>query len=57
MMPREKRAFSPIVLKPWRTFVDGGGGWEGVEAVMGKHPDLLVAHPTSTIFPTIGRNF
>jgi hypothetical protein len=27
------------------------------EAVMGKHPDLMVAHPTSTIFPTIGRNF
>ena len=26
-------------------------------AVMGKHPDLMVAHPTSTIFPTIGRNF
>jgi hypothetical protein len=25
--------------------------------VMGKHPDLMVAHPTSTIFPTIGRNF
>jgi hypothetical protein len=24
---------------------------------MGKHPDLLVAHPTSTIFTTIGRNF
>ncbi len=28
-----------------------------VWAVMGKHPDLMVAHPTSTIFPTIGRNF
>jgi hypothetical protein len=26
-------------------------------AVMGKHPDLKVAHPTSTIFPTIGQNF
>ncbi len=26
-------------------------------AVMGKHPDLMVAHPTSTIFTTIGRNF
>jgi hypothetical protein len=25
--------------------------------VMGKHPDLMVAHPTSTIFLTIGRNF
>ena len=24
---------------------------------MGKHPDLLVAHPTSTIFTTIGRNY
>ncbi len=29
----------------------------GYVAVMGKHPDLMVAHPTSTIFPTIGRNF
>ncbi len=28
-----------------------------VPSVMGKHPDLMVAHPTSTIFPTIGRNF
>jgi len=26
-------------------------------AVVGKHPDLMVAHPTPTIFPTIGRNF
>ncbi len=24
---------------------------------MGKHPDLLVAHLTSTIFTTIGRNY
>ncbi len=30
---------------------------EAKEPVMGKHPDLMVAHPTSTIFPTIGRNF
>ncbi len=28
-----------------------------VKPVMGKHPDLMVAHPTSTIFTTIGRNF
>jgi hypothetical protein len=27
------------------------------ESEMGKHPDLLVAHPTSTIFTTIGRNY
>ncbi len=27
------------------------------KAVMGKHPDLMVAHPTSTIFTTIGRNY
>ncbi len=27
------------------------------QAEMGKHPDLLVAHPTSTIFTTIGRNY
>ncbi len=32
-------------------------GGRGRGAVMGKHPDLMVAHPTSTIFPTIGRNF
>jgi hypothetical protein len=36
-------------------FLGCGGGRGG--AVMGKHPDLMVAHPTSTIFPTIGRNF
>ncbi len=38
---------------------EGGKGFgeEGVRtAEMGKHPDLLVAHPTSTIFTTIGRN-
>ncbi len=28
-----------------------------VRPVVGKHPDLMVAHPTPTIFPTIGRNF
>ncbi len=28
-----------------------------VKSEMGKHPDLLVAHPTSTIFTTIGRNY
>jgi hypothetical protein len=32
-------------------------GVGGAESVVGKHPDLMVAHPTSTIFPTIGRNF
>ena len=26
-------------------------------SAMGKHPDLMVAHPTSTIFTTIGRNY
>ncbi len=35
--------------------VNGGGGMLCPE--MGKHPDLLVAHPTSTIFTTIGRNY
>ncbi len=25
--------------------------------VVGKHPDLMVGQPTSTVFPTIGRNF
>ena len=29
----------------------------GGTPVMGKHPDLMVAHPTSTIFTTIGRNY
>jgi hypothetical protein len=28
-----------------------------LKPVVGKHPDLMVAHPTPTIFPTIGRNF
>jgi hypothetical protein len=25
--------------------------------VVGKHPDLMVGHPTSTVFPTNDRNF
>ena len=25
--------------------------------VVGKHPDLMVGHPTSTVFPTKDRNF
>jgi hypothetical protein len=48
--------------------VDSGQKWDKKEcctgstlpgggAEMGKHPDLLVAHPTSTIFMTIGRNY
>ena len=28
-----------------------------VTAVVGKHPDLMVGHPTSTVFPTKDRNF
>jgi hypothetical protein len=27
------------------------------EAVVGKHPDLLVGPPTSTVFPTNDRKF
>ncbi len=27
------------------------------KAVMGKHPDLMVGPPTSTVFPTNDRNF
>jgi hypothetical protein len=50
-------------VRSLRGRIKGVEGWEGVVGlsclgpVMGKHPDLMVAHPTSTIFPTIGRNF
>ena len=27
------------------------------QPVVGKHPDLMVGYPTSTVFPTKDRNF
>jgi hypothetical protein len=35
----------------------GKGGLSYLAAVVGKHPDLLVGPPTSTVFPTNDRNF
>jgi hypothetical protein len=49
-----------------RSQMQGGKNWilpkemhgtECREPVMGKHPDLMVGPPTSTVFPTNDRNF
>ncbi len=34
-----------------------GAKAEGGQAVVGKHPDLMVGQPTSTVFPTNDRIF
>ncbi len=65
--PPRPRVYPPLVPRATKLLAGEGVGGpssnDGTDTStiyvpeMGKHPDLLVAHPTSTIFTTIGRNY